>query len=242
MSVTHKIRKLLWGRSGNRCAICRCTLARINDDNGEHVVVGEECHIIAKSSNGPRGSTTFPRTNIDSYDNLILLCCSHHKEIDDCPMYYTQSKLQQIKRAHERFVETRTDVFELENKGEQSDRTQTSHLVRLCSGEELWHILNSSEAWAHRCDDLRKRGEKDAIADFLQYCQDYCDLSHVLEARDVVELEFSLTEELSHLEKMGFYVFGGSGVTRWGGPGNVLPLRTVYLRVVRKNNRDIIRL
>jgi HNH endonuclease len=242
MSVTLKTRKLLWGRSGNRCAICRCALTKINDENSEHVVVGEEHHIIPRSSNGPRGSFASPRTNSDGYENLILLCRNHHKEVHDNPTYYTKPKLRQIKRAHERFVENRTDVLEFKHEGNQSDRVLTNHLVRLSSGEELLRILDGGEAWAHHCDDQRNRSEMNTIADFLQYCQDYCDLSNVLEVRDVVELKFSLTEELSRLEKLGFYVFGGRGVTRWGTPGNISPLSTVYLRVVRKNNREIIRL
>jgi hypothetical protein len=43
--------KLLWGRSGFRCALCKIELTA----NGPKDTIGEMAHIVAKSSNGPRG-------------------------------------------------------------------------------------------------------------------------------------------------------------------------------------------
>jgi hypothetical protein len=37
-------------------------------------IVGEECHIVARASGGPRNDPNFPKEKLDQYDNLILLC------------------------------------------------------------------------------------------------------------------------------------------------------------------------
>ncbi len=67
-------------------------------------LLGEECHIIAKSIDGPRGNPDFPEAKLDKYENLILLCRIHHKIIDHQPNKYTVKYLREIKSAHERWV------------------------------------------------------------------------------------------------------------------------------------------
>ena len=52
----------------------------------------------------------FPVDHLDSYINLILLCCNHHKEIDDLPQAYSVAKLGAIKREHEHWVRARLGV------------------------------------------------------------------------------------------------------------------------------------
>ena len=89
MAISDKTRKVLWGRSANRCAICRQELvieATLRDDES---VVGEECHIVSAQTNGPRYDPALLRQPLDSYNNLILLCRVHHKMVDDQPETYT---------------------------------------------------------------------------------------------------------------------------------------------------------
>ncbi len=59
MNITDKDRKILWGRSGNRCAICKHELVIEATPNDAESVVGEECHIISGSPNGPRHDPTY---------------------------------------------------------------------------------------------------------------------------------------------------------------------------------------
>src|SRR5205085_1467643 len=47
VAISDKTRKLLWGRSGNRCAICRRTLSVDGTVVDAEAVVGEECHIVS---------------------------------------------------------------------------------------------------------------------------------------------------------------------------------------------------
>jgi hypothetical protein len=66
-------------------------------------VVGDECHIISKSEEGPRNDPNLELDH-DSYDNLILLCKTHHKIIDDQPSEYPISRLKKIRSDHEKKV------------------------------------------------------------------------------------------------------------------------------------------
>ncbi len=69
-------------------------------ENGNNI--GQICHIVAQSKNGPRGD--FPCVDLDSYDNLILLCQEHHKLIDDYPEKYPVDPVKKFKNDHETMV------------------------------------------------------------------------------------------------------------------------------------------
>ncbi|MGR6545711.1 hypothetical protein [Paenibacillus tundrae] len=106
MAITDKTRKILWGKSANRCNIedCRIDLT-IESEKDEHSVIGKECHIVAKSKKGPRGGTNLSLSKRDSYPNLMLLCGNHHDEIDNDEKKYTVEVLKAIKSKHEQWVE-----------------------------------------------------------------------------------------------------------------------------------------
>lgn len=92
--------KLLWGRSGNRCAICKIELS----PDGSAETIGEIAHIVSQTKAGPRGNDELPLEKRDDYSNLMLLCPNHHSEIDKLPDSWPSSKLQQIKNDHEKWV------------------------------------------------------------------------------------------------------------------------------------------
>jgi hypothetical protein len=106
MSIALKTHKMLWGRSGNRCAMpdCRKELVMDATETDDESLIGEECHIIAESPGGPRGNPTVPEETLNKYDNLILLCRIHHKVIDDQYTTYTVDYLREIKALHEDWV------------------------------------------------------------------------------------------------------------------------------------------
>ena len=92
--------KLLWGRSGNRCAICKLELT----PDGEKETLGEMAHIIARATNGPRGVSPISSNERDKYSNLILLCPTHHSETDKNFSDWPVTKLLEIKAKHESWV------------------------------------------------------------------------------------------------------------------------------------------
>ena len=92
--------KILWGRSGNRCSICKLELTA----DGDKETLGEMAHIVAKSEGGPRGNSRLEISERDRYRNLILLCPTHHSEIDKNHGDWSVENLLQIKAEHEKWV------------------------------------------------------------------------------------------------------------------------------------------
>ena len=127
MALSDKNRKILWARSGNRCAICKVSLVLDRTVVDSESVVGEECHIISGAMDGPRHDSNYPSDRIDSLENLILLCANHHKMVDDQQTQYTVNRLREIKSHHEKWVEAKL----------QDD----SHHQRADTQEKLDHFL-----------------------------------------------------------------------------------------------------
>lgn len=103
MGISDKDRKILWGRSGNRCAMCRQALVAQRTAADDEAVVGDEAHIAARSPGGPRYGECPPHAS-DRYENLILLCRVHHKVVDDQPLHYSAEHLRRLKAEHEEWV------------------------------------------------------------------------------------------------------------------------------------------
>lgn len=103
MAISTRDRRTLWARSGNLCAKCKKQLTK-DVSKDQPLVIGEECHIVASSVNGPRGNDPLPLTSRDRYENLILLCRDDHAEIDKFPDLYTVDKLKRMKSDHETWV------------------------------------------------------------------------------------------------------------------------------------------
>lgn len=105
MSISLKTHKLLWGKSGNRCAICKKELYEASIMTDEEALIGDECHIVAKTNNGPRGNNPMSLEDRDKLSNLILLCKNHHKIIDSNVEDYSVTELMKIKREHDEYVQ-----------------------------------------------------------------------------------------------------------------------------------------
>lgn len=113
MSISLKTHKMLWGRAANRCAICKIELAVDKTEVDDESLIGDECHIIARQDGGPRGNTEpLPSDNRDTYENLLLLCKNHHKQVDDQRIFFTADKLRQIKTEHENWVKSSLNGFD----------------------------------------------------------------------------------------------------------------------------------
>lgn len=105
MTISDKTRKMLWGRSGNSCAWCKIELIVEGTSESDPTIVGQECHIRSEKLGGPRHDPAFPFESVDSYDNLLLLCPTHHRIVDDQQDKYTVNDLINMKREHEAWVE-----------------------------------------------------------------------------------------------------------------------------------------
>lgn len=139
MSIPLRDHKMLWGRSGGRCAFkdCRISLARLSDI-GFASVIGEEAHIVARSEDGPRGQSPLSLVERDSYSNLILLCPTHHALIDKIPAgpeTYPVSVLLDMKKAHESWATSLTSF----NKEKQIHEEMWAELIDELSERLKWN-------------------------------------------------------------------------------------------------------
>lgn len=103
MAPLGKDLKILFQRSGNRCAFPKCykSLTYFEDSSNGHINLSEVAHIVARSGDGPRGDYPLPMDQRDTYENLILLCEEHHHVIDEKKYTYTVERLRQMKADHE---------------------------------------------------------------------------------------------------------------------------------------------
>lgn len=90
--------KRLFALSLNQCAFpsCLTPIFGLSDE-----MVGEICHIKARSPDGARYDPAQTDEERHAFGNLILLCRNHHKTVDDQPDKYTAEWLTRIKREHE---------------------------------------------------------------------------------------------------------------------------------------------
>lgn len=103
MAVSEKDIKKLWGLAAGRCSRPGCEQECIRFlDSTDPTVIGEMAHVIAKKPDGPRGQAGGGE---DTYENLILLCPTHHTEIDKAPdAAFPVEQIHEWKRAHEERV------------------------------------------------------------------------------------------------------------------------------------------
>ncbi|AUJ72419.1 HNH endonuclease [Pseudoalteromonas sp. NC201] len=128
MGISLKTQKMLWGRAASRCAFpdCRKELVFDSTQTDDESIVGEACHIVAKSADGPRGESPLTSEQRDKYNNLLLLCNIHHKVIDDQYLHYTIDLLHEIKQSHEVWVSSQLQGFDAHKQ--RDDEIYASYL------------------------------------------------------------------------------------------------------------------
>ena len=93
--------------SHNQCSFPGCNqplVVPLTSDPSNYDVCGEVCHIIAARKHGPRPNVDATDEQLIQPSNLILMCKSHHHEIDKNPELYTADCLRKMKRDHETSV------------------------------------------------------------------------------------------------------------------------------------------
>lgn len=91
----------LWKRAMGACSYPSCRTDLVYRSQ-EPLFGGEAAHIAGESKSGPRGMDPLPMERRHLYENLILLCPSHHNEIDVLEAEYPSEVLRQMKMNHER--------------------------------------------------------------------------------------------------------------------------------------------
>lgn len=111
--VSESTRIRIWAKAAGRCVLCATYLLDGADSFWHAIPVGQTAHIIGAGSgmNAPRGESDLDANARAFEENLLLLCYSCHKRIDD-KVYrdkYTVDFLTQKKQLHERRVREVTD-------------------------------------------------------------------------------------------------------------------------------------
>ncbi len=173
--------------------------------------MGEMAHIIAQSQEGPRGDGV---GGDDTYENLILLCPTHHREVDKAPKgTFPADMLREWKEQHElnisrqgaeehyaTFDEMRKPISLLlaenymtwKTLGPQSDvaKTQpTSNAFDLWAMRRVDKIVPNNRRIVNivRANTgLMSREQAVAFAEFVNHAESYED--HVYERRDYYPL------------------------------------------------------
>jgi hypothetical protein len=103
VAISEKDVKKLWGLAAGRCSRPGCEQECVRFlGPDEPTVIGEMAHVIAKKPDGPRGQVAGGE---DTYENLILLCPTHHTEVDKAPDgVFTVDTLHGWKNSHEERV------------------------------------------------------------------------------------------------------------------------------------------
>lgn len=243
MAITDKTRKILWGKSGNKCAICKQELVREDNFQSNYSIIGEECHIISGKKNGPRYDPSFPVEKLDSYENLILLCASDHKMIDDFSEIYTVEKLRQIKEQHEKWVSKNIYGEDMVPKIKLIKQKIPDYLIQINSGKELLNIIEGAHAFSYDYDNIEKEEELRIISSFLDYVYDWGDLAYELGPGANLKIEYDFTKYIETLSKYGLSVFGGRIVKIFEKEdGKIFDWITAIIKVLHANNSSIIKI
>lgn len=116
MSISLKTHKRLWNRAGQTCAYPGCDqlLMIPTEAQDDDVIVGKECHIVARGDDGPRSPKALTKeekkdyahliADRDGYANFILMCGVHHDMIDTDVSAWTVERLVTLKKTQERTV------------------------------------------------------------------------------------------------------------------------------------------
>jgi len=203
MPISDRSRKLLWGKSGNRCALCRHVLVADGNDADDPSIIGDECHIVAREAYGPRGASNLSVEARDEYDNLILLCKIHHKVIDDQTNTYTVEGLKTIKEIHEAWVNT-----SLSPKQKKIDAYDPFLVYRVRSGREILNIVVGCHASQFDTVSPESEEEIDLLGGFEQNLRDYVDIFDEMGSKDRLRTELENHEVLQEIEAAGLLVYG----------------------------------
>ena len=243
MAISDKNRKILWGKSGNKCAMCRHTLVFEKTDHDSESVVGEECHIISGAKNGPRSDVDFPRDKIDDVSNLILLCRLHHKQIDDQVETYTAELLRIIKTNHETWVEEKLkDAPSIRNVRVVRDKSQIpSKLNIVHTGKEMFEIITGCQAFYMDYTDNLSDDELELVGNFLQNVKDWSEIAQELEPIQKINASKDIGLELAALRDCNLFAFTAVEIQKMvGGISGELPFPVLHLTVSKASGPNVV--
>lgn len=101
LPVKPSVMRQLMFASGGRCAMTDCGLPLVSPTGGW---IGTVAHIIGAEKDGPRGADSASAEERRSFDNLLLMCATHGRDVDapeTGEKFFPIDKLRTMKAAHE---------------------------------------------------------------------------------------------------------------------------------------------
>lgn len=243
MPISDKNRKILWAKSGNRCAICRHQLVLDPTALDLESVIGDECHIHSGAHHGPRYDPNLPQSEIDNLSNLILLCRIHHKMVDDQAETYSADLLKGIKANHEKWVEEKLkdqpDMQPVRIKRMKDKIPQKLPIIR--SGKELVNLAMGCHASYQDYDDDLNDEETDLVGGFIQNISDCIDVLMDFEPLARIQTAKFIDNEIKLLNERAFIVFAAvEEQIIEGGISSPSAFRVLHLAVKRISDPGIV--
>ncbi len=149
------------------------------------------------------------RKEVDTYANLLLLCPSDHKIVDEQITYYTEQRLQALKREHEQWVKDRVSATIPAIKIRDPEAGKPVMLQRIDTGKELMNIVAHTLDAHHDNPEPRSAEEAELIGGFFQNVADYIDIWDEIEPSGRIQAEFSMSKEITRLREAGLVVYAG---------------------------------
>ncbi|MDD9197586.1 HNH endonuclease signature motif containing protein, partial [Aliivibrio sp. S3MY1] len=228
MSISNKVRKKLWAKSGNRCAICKTELFS-KEDAKESLNIGEECHIISSAEKGPRHKSGIH--NYDTYENLVLLCRNHHIEVDTLTDTYPEELLMYMKVNHENWV-----TNSLEESISKESMPQPKLLTRITSGKEVLNIIAGIDGFGFDYDEGSEE-DNEFIGSILQTLTDYAEIIGMdVGPFERTKIATHIGSLLKELEFKGYFLFAERCIERLKCSDNITNENWITAKLYIKKN------
>src|SRR5260370_15235822 len=180
------------------------------------------------------------RKEVDTYANLLLLCPSDHKIVDEQITYYTEQRLQTLKREHEQWVKDRVYSTIPAIKIRAPEAGKPVMVQSIDTGKELMNIVAHTLAAHHDNPEPRSAEEAELIGRFFQGVTDYIDIWDEIEPSGRIQAEFSMSGEITRLLEAELVVYAGvKEHVIEGGVKATEPWPVAYIVIRRKDDESI---
>jgi hypothetical protein len=230
VSISARDRKRLWGKSGGRCAICRCVLFHIGEGTDRpEAVVGEEAHIIGERPGAAR-YRQLPTSERDAYPNRILLCRNDHVIVDTDAEHWTVERLVALKDDHERAMTALT--ADRRADGIDFDMPTAVLLETVMTGQQLLDIVGPAFAYVFDQDDLEGESEHEAAKALLDEAHDAGEVYSMLSPGERLDVAKTLGAGLLDALRDGLLLRGAriEAAVTYNGLHDRWPVSILHLR------------
>ena len=157
MAITSKSIKLLWSNAAGICSFSGCS-ERLSVEQTAGVspyTIGEMAHIKGNKPGSNRYDQLQTDIERDSYENLILLCPTHHTLIDksENESVYTVEILHEMKNEHESGISNRLGEEKFVNIEQLKDKIS----IYMSENHQAW------EQFGPLSDNARRNPNNDQI-------------------------------------------------------------------------------